>query len=637
MPLQSFTRRCRVLKCTWLRVVATGIWLFILATFVTIGGGESSDAQGTSEFPQPKTYRSSNGILLTSLQAFIAHNRLQDPSTGAIRDVLTPAYNGAIPGPTWRVKPGDTMNVILLNSLPQNPEQDRTGGFPHDPYTTNLHTHGLTVSPRGIGDNVLREMAPATRNWLRVKIPAEHQSGTFWYHPHKHGAVSFQFFGGMAGFLIVEGGPGTLDEVPEVKAAKDLVMAFQVIRTDATGQVPFVNTTALQLGTDGENLGLWSTYTGSNFYFTTNGVTNPTLSMRPGEVQRWRLLNAAAGETLVVALQGHSLNIIANDGITVPQMRTLDPGVPYVMGAGQRADLLVQAGQPGIYLLQALNPAPSDAPGWSVVSGSGIDPAPRNARLSGDFPAPTYPVTLATIIVSGKTRDMPLPAGPLPVPLGVPSIETMLSTPPNVVRQVAFENCGQRVGMQDPTARLPSCGWYYERYDAAYWGGTDFTTLLMLRDADDTGEPNSVPDPEEPLVNFQKEGLFTHGQPLFADMIVGNYEEWTVENRSFSDHAFHIHQNPILITHINGKPLPTPEWHDTLLVPAAQPQGGDITKATFGSITFRTFYDQVTIGDFVMHCHMLTHEDIGMMQQLAIVPPGGSQSRSPQPHRDLRY
>jgi FtsP/CotA-like multicopper oxidase with cupredoxin domain len=119
--------------------------------------------------------------------------------------------------------------------------------------------------------------------------------------------------------------------------------------------------------------GLWRTYQNSNAYFTTNGVTNPTLHMRPGEVQRWRVLNAASGETLVVALQGHSLNIIASDGITVPEMRTLGLGVPYVMGVGQRVDLLVTAGSPGAYLLQTLDPAAPQ--GWPVVSGSGIDPA----------------------------------------------------------------------------------------------------------------------------------------------------------------------------------------------------------------------------------------------------------------------
>jgi FtsP/CotA-like multicopper oxidase with cupredoxin domain len=291
-------------------------------------------------------------------------------------------------------------------------------------------------------------------------------------------------------------------------------------------------------------------------------------------------------------------------------------------------DLLVQAGPPGTYLLQALDPAAPQ--GWSVVSGSGLDPAPRNARIGGDFPVPTYPITLATIVVAGAPRPMRLPAGPLPVPKGLPSLGTMLQTPPDAVRRVAFENCGQRLSMQTLDTRLPTCGWYFERYDAPFWGGTAFTTLNMMRDDEDQGIP--TPDPAEPLVDFAKEALFIHDQPLFDDMRVGNFEEWTVINRSFSDHVFHIHQNPFLLTHVNGQPLPVPEWHDTIIVPAAQPQPGttdqNINAATFGSITFRTHFDPDTFGSFVMHCHILTHEDIGMMQRLEANPSGGARPPS---------
>jgi len=366
--------------------------------------------------------------------------------------------------------------------------------------------------------------------------------------------------------------------------------------------------------------------------------------MRPGEVQRWRLLAAGSGEIFVVALCNNPhitpqnpqcvvppggttvprLNIIANDGITIPKMRPLAPGDPYVMGSGQRADLLVKAGPAGSsYYLMALNPA---APkGWSAVSGSGIDPAPRQARISFDTPL-ALPAILATIVVSGTPINMQLPVGPLPVPKGLPRIETMLNTPPNAERHIAFENCGDQKGTppEDPTQRLPTCGWYFDRYDADYWGGTLFHTLLMMRDDDDKGIPNPS-DPEVPLVNFQKEGLFTHHEPLFNDMIAGNFEEWTVVNRSFSDHTFHIHQNPFLLTHLNGKRLPVPEWHDTIIVPAAVLPGGvdppgNINTATFGSITFRTHFSPETVGSFVMHCHMLQHEDIGMMQRLKILP-----------------
>ena len=390
-------------------------------------------------------------------------------------------------------------------------------------------------------------------------------------------------------------------------------MAFQAIRVDENGQVPFVNLDATEFS--GSETGLWSTFTDSQLFITTNGTTSPVLHMRPGEVQRWRLLNAVSGLTMIVALEDHSLNIIANDGITIPEMQTLDVNQSYALGAGNRVDVLIQAGEPGTYLLQALDPTQNPV----SVSPSGIDPAIRTARIGLDFPDPTYPITLATIVVKGDAKDMSLPEG---VPLAaarVPSTETVLNTTPDAVHRIAFELCGERALQADPTHRLPSCGWYFEQYDADYWGGLPFTNLLMMRDADDTGVANSVDDPEMPRVDYQKEGLFAHGQPLFDDMQAGNFEQWTIINRSFSDHPFHIHTNPFLLTHINGTALSTPEWRDTILVPAATGGNGNINDATFGTVTFRTWFDPRFTGSMVMHCHILTHEDVAMMQQLDIL------------------
>jgi FtsP/CotA-like multicopper oxidase with cupredoxin domain len=101
------------------------------------------------------------------------------------------------------------MSISLVNDLPANPPGERDGAFPHNENSLNLHTHGLTVSPLGISDNIFREMEPDTTNQVEIQIPADHPSGTYWYHVHKHGSATYQFFGGMVGFLIVEGGPGT--------------------------------------------------------------------------------------------------------------------------------------------------------------------------------------------------------------------------------------------------------------------------------------------------------------------------------------------------------------------------------------------------------------------------------------------
>jgi FtsP/CotA-like multicopper oxidase with cupredoxin domain len=286
--------------------------------------------------------------------------------------------------------------------------------------------------------------------------------------------------------------------------------------------------------------------------------------MQPGEVQRWRLLNATDGDNLQLVLvskepgkEGLGLKVVAMDAITVPNTYRLQPGDPLVMASGQRMDVMIKAGQSGTYLLQTLDPNSGDvkasvSPYRDDLFPNGIDPDWRASRHSFDFPSPcpglgnpsnkcdptkqfSYPVMLATIEVSGEAKDMNLPADPLPTPKGLPSIASMLSRTPDHVRNVAFEACGRVKGDDmdfTPNATLPSCGWYFAKYDATYWGGAPFNDLQMMRDADDVGQPNPGSN-TMPLINFKKERLFDATQPLFPDMIAGNYEEWTVYNWTF--------------------------------------------------------------------------------------------------------
>jgi FtsP/CotA-like multicopper oxidase with cupredoxin domain len=735
----------------WAPTLLIGTGFAMTLTLITSGSPQGTPplltcrnpaVQSPTAFPQPQVRQSLNGVLRTTFTACISPQTMLDqnrvpPVTATFNP---PTFEGTIPAPTLSVKPGDKLSLLMINSLPANLVGERAGHFPHAQNTFNFHAHGLTVSPLGISDNIFREMNPGTANLVEINIPQDHPSGTYWYHVHKHGSATFQFNAGMAGFLIVQGGPGTLDTVPEVAAAKDVPMAFQLVKSLSDGRVVFVHQAAQQFGTFPfpgypqsppgfiplpKQQGVWSTYgldqgpplepdgmtfaPRSRYSYTTNGVANPTLQMQPGEVQRWRLLDAIDGDNLQLVLassvtgqQGLGLNVVAMDGITVPKTYRLAAGDPLIIGPGQRMDVMVKApSTPGTYLLQATDNNSAEikssvSPYRDSTFPNGITPAGQPSRHSFDFPSPCpppgtpsntcmpndfkYPITLATIVVSGATKNMNLPADPLPTPNGLPSIATMLSRTPDKVRNIVFELCGGVTVTQhgDPTlgnfknlnVNIPSCGWYFAKYDATYWGGTPFTTLLMMRDADDVGVPSH--DPNMPLVNFKKEGLFDPTKPLFPDMIAGNYEEWTVHNRSFSTHPWHLHQNPVLITKINGVTLPQPEWHDTLLVPAASapcspggspsaqrqrrrggprgalpaapdsspspspsppftdtclgPPNEDINLATPGSITFRVYFNPITVGCFVAHCHIIDHEDLGMMQRFDIRPAAGQPS-----------
>lgn len=166
-------------------------------------------------FVQPPVLRAVNGVLETTLNVTLATNTVG----GA--PVTLRSYNGQLTGPTLRIKQGEKLRVLVNNQLAADP--DATPANPNQPHqlnTTNLHTHGLHVSPQGNSDNIFVEIHPGSNFQYEYNVPQSQPPGTLWYHPHKHGSSYVQMISGMAGALIIEGG---LDEVPAIKQARDLV------------------------------------------------------------------------------------------------------------------------------------------------------------------------------------------------------------------------------------------------------------------------------------------------------------------------------------------------------------------------------------------------------------------------------
>jgi FtsP/CotA-like multicopper oxidase with cupredoxin domain len=127
---------------------------------------------------------SQNGLLETRFQA------LPDLSEGLGKM----SYEGSIPGPTLRVRPRDRLKIQFVNNL---------GGR-----DTNLHVHGLHVSPSGNSDNVFIHVEDGDTFAYEYQIPSDHPAGIYWYHPHVHGLSREQVDGGLAGAIIIEGGSG---------------------------------------------------------------------------------------------------------------------------------------------------------------------------------------------------------------------------------------------------------------------------------------------------------------------------------------------------------------------------------------------------------------------------------------------
>ncbi len=226
-PAPISRRRAMVLGGLGAAAVAAGATGWIASIRGTGTGSRLIPAGTGAELTQPPLLDSRDGRLQVELAA-AAGMQLAGRSTHAL------GYNATSPGPTLRVRPGDELAVRLTNHLDQ---------------PTNLHTHGLRVSPLANSDNPFLRIDPGTSFDYLIRIPPNHPAGTFWYHPHHHRMVADQIFGGLAGALLVEQPP---EHSPQLPVTADRVLLVTDITLEANGTVAQPSTMDRNMGRQGE-------------------------------------------------------------------------------------------------------------------------------------------------------------------------------------------------------------------------------------------------------------------------------------------------------------------------------------------------------------------------------------------------
>jgi FtsP/CotA-like multicopper oxidase with cupredoxin domain/peroxiredoxin len=460
------------------------------------------------------------------------------------QDVEMLTYNGRLVGPTIRVRRGTRLSIQVRNQLPGKDQPHPPGDVPHGLCTTNLHTHGLHVSPRKPADDIFLEIPPGKHHTFKYDIPDNHPSGTFWYHAHKHGSVAYQLTNGMAGALIVEGSANDnlhdLEDLPEIAAARDRVFVFQQLwyRVSPKDQVGRVDARDLYApepkpfapGCDTPPVDAPLTKCTA-----INGVVMPTYEIAPGEVQRWRFIHAGREDKIPLMWLDKDFNPtdkikfneIAVDGLVTGMMteKTL-----IELNPGNRSDVLINAPDAdGVYYLQE----------GSLTAKQSLRRADKKARY------------LAKVWVHGVRRSMTLP-------------KDAQLRPCKAMRSVAD---GELVNLGNPrVVRLDSD-------DASHTFNVD-------------GKPFSRQDPLELRLNTA--------------------EEWVIKAIR-NPHVFHIHVNPfeLILEKNQDGTVERSEWRDTIFID----QGHQVTIRT----RFRDFP-----GKTVLHCHILDHEDQGMMRKVWI-------------------
>src|SRR5438105_1181200 len=217
-------------------------------------------------------------------------------------------FDGQPNAPTLRISPGDQLKINYLNDLPAKPKESCAISPCMD--MTNLHFHGLTVSPDAPQDDVLDMMAmPGQSLRYTVAIPQDHPPGLYWYHTHPHGESHRQALDGMSGALVIE---GMESYFPELNGLPERVL---VIRGRSILKDPHSADLKERVALSSSDCG--GEAEAPEEIFTVNGAVRPQVEIAPGERQFWRLVNASADRYLDLQLEGQSFEIVAMDGMPI--------------------------------------------------------------------------------------------------------------------------------------------------------------------------------------------------------------------------------------------------------------------------------------------------------------------------------
>jgi FtsP/CotA-like multicopper oxidase with cupredoxin domain len=534
-----------------------------------------------SRVPEPVDLRSRNGVLDVDLTL---HN---DDEGGAVRYCyLLPDRS---PSPTLRLHPGDLLVLRLKNALTSlhggagTPRQQlhehhgaaaTSSGNPCNSglmslTSTNLHFHGMTLPPVCHQDEVLKtSIQPGEAPFeYRFHVPLNEPPGLYWYHPHIHGFSKTQVLGGASGALIVEGLENANHAVAGLAERVLVIRDQDLVNPDAPPAAPEPVVPKMLIDRDGDAANNGTGFGKPAKDLSLNFVPVPypdylpaMMEMKPGERQLWRVLNASAITYLNLAVifrnAPQKLGVVAIDG--VPTNYNGDPG-----NAVQWVDHIGLP--PGARVEFMVTGPPLGTPALLVTrtvdTGQGGENDPNRA--------------LAALIA--KT-DAPEPRSVLsaaPTPVAPPSLPWLGDLAPVRVRKLFFSE-----KLQDP-ANPNSATEFYVTVD----GGTP--TAFDPK----SSEPNIV-------------------------VRQGDVEDWIIENRSNELHAFHIHQIHFLLMDWSGTPINEPFLRDTVNVPYYNGR-----TLQYPSVRLRMdFRDPNTVGTFAYHCHLLEHEDGGMMGLIRVEP-----------------
>jgi FtsP/CotA-like multicopper oxidase with cupredoxin domain len=541
-----------------------------------------------SAVAEPTDLRSQDGVLKVNL----AFRNFTD-ANGQTRYCYV-SEDGS-QSPNLRVHPGDLLILTLKNELsaatqpasaPPHAHSDASACAGHGVMSssaTNLHFHGLAIPPVCHEDDVLTtSVLPADPAFeYRVRIPADQPPGLYWYHPHLHGFSKAQVLGGASGALIIEGierANTELAGLPErvlVIRDQDLLNPNAEPAKSGTAAPPVVYDADGDARNTGDGTGMPAKDLSVNFVPVAYPNYEPAIiPMKPREHQLWRVLNASAITYL-------NLQILFNSKPQWMAVVGLD-GVPLNYNGAKGTAWQTHVGLPPGGRTEFVFTAPPEGLATLVTRSVDTGTGGENDPLR----------QIANIVVSGEAPEPRSRLAVSPAPLPRPNMPWLGTVTPARTRKLYFSET-----LQDP--KDPASP----------------TTFYVTVDG-------QQPVPFDP----------NSGAPNIV-VRQGDVEDWIIENRSLELHAFHIHQIHFMLIERFGLPVNEPFLRDTVNVPF-----WDGKSSKFPSVRLRMdFRNPEIVGTFPYHCHLLEHEDSGMMGLVRVEPSQTSQVHpSPVPNEKLQ-
>ena len=293
----------------------------------------------------------------------------------------------------------------------------------------------------------------------------------------------------------------------------------------------------------------------------TPGFTPSIIRMQTGGKEFWRVTNSSSDTILDLQLLydnvAQPLKVVAFDGVPLGSQDGTVPGQTLT-----QTDVLIPPAGRAEFIVTA----PSAAVKSAVFQTLNIDTGPL-----GDND-PTRP--LAVIQTSPVAPPLPVTESPSGTVSG-PLFSNLATATPTAARTLYFSEV-----VSDPTNPASPTNFFIT---------VDGATPTLF-------DPNNPPS----ITTTQ-----------------GSVEDWTIQNRAGENHEFHLHQIHFLLMAVNGVPVPPSQqqYYDMIQVPYWSGTG------PYPSVTVRADFRGPDVGDFVYHCHILGHEDNGMMAIIRVLPP----------------